>query len=165
MQLADAMKSVLGDQANTFGAIFDRMEFAEKEITAAQCRHPEHAGPIHESGFWLAMPTEILEGAGELAYRAHVAELLDRVAEGIDTRPPTRVELMCALAGASQRAPLKHFAATLYWELFAETFPAQGETIKANGGGYEFGTLDVQGEELRFGLEIELYKKDRKVQR
>ncbi|WP_394426769.1 hypothetical protein [Streptomyces sp. SGAir0957] len=98
-------------------------EWAEDEIQAAQQRHHENGrGPIwHASS--LVRPTLGRLHTSERLYRAHAAEILDRVAEGENTRPATAAEMICVLMESSLPAPLNSAAAYLYMRLFAQLFP------------------------------------------
>jgi hypothetical protein len=80
---------------------FERMEWAEQEIAAAQARHPQQAGRIWHS-FSLFQPNPGLgRMTSEMVYRSHCREILDRVAAGEDTRPGTAAEGCCALRNMS----------------------------------------------------------------
>jgi hypothetical protein len=80
---------------------FERMEWAEQEIAAAQARHPQQAGRIWHS-FSLFQPNPGLgRMTSEMVYRSHCREILDRVAAGEDTRPGTAAEGCCALRNTS----------------------------------------------------------------
>ncbi|MEV7123961.1 hypothetical protein [Kitasatospora griseola] len=82
----------------------DSWTVAEEEIAAARERHGERdRGPIW-GAFLLLQHTEPLEHAPSL-YRAHVRELLDRVAAGRDTRPATDAELLASLSAGSVQVP------------------------------------------------------------
>ena len=89
---------------------------------AAQLRHGEQDhGPLWNS-FRLLRATHDRPWP-ELLYRAHCRELLDRVAAGIDTRPPTDAEKLAVLSAASQRAPLNSGAETLYLRIGTRMLP------------------------------------------
>lgn len=90
----------------TFGAIFDRMAWAEDEIAQAQARHPEHADKIYHSFALLSGDEAAARMSVEAVYRAHAREILDRVARDEDTRPGTAVEVIIGLLAAAERAPL-----------------------------------------------------------
>jgi len=101
---------------------FGVMELCEDEITKAQARHPEHKDIVWRDGFKLLCPNVYVRDASEPVYRAHCAELLDRVAQGLDTTLGTRAEVMMGLSATSLKAPLTHTAAVLYAQLFREIF-------------------------------------------
>ncbi|GAA0946044.1 hypothetical protein [Actinocorallia libanotica] len=110
---------------HSLSGVFGLFEVAEEEIEKAQKRHGEpvgERGPIWNT-FRHLKPGFLADS--EMLYRAHCVELLDRVAEGRDLRPPTRPEMIAALARASKSAPLTSAAAGLYIELFEEVFPAE----------------------------------------
>src|SRR5262245_21641613 len=64
----------------------------------------------------------------EFVYRAHAAELLDRIAVGADTRPATAAELCVVCSQASQRVPLHGAGAGLYFRLWQLAFPHRPTT-------------------------------------
>lgn len=120
-------------------SVLDQCAWAEAEIEAAQLRHDERdRGPLWNS-FRLLRATHQRPWP-ELLYRAHCRELLDRVAAGVDTRPPTDAEKLAVLSAASQRAPLNSGAETLYLRISTRILP---------------GILDKVGEVL----DIQAYEK------
>lgn len=104
------------------GSTFDKIEIAESVIAQARRDHPEHEAAIWNS-FSLLLPSKLLHEAPEPLYRAHCAELLERVCEGLDTTLGTKAEITMALAETSLRSPLTHTAAVLYAQLFRELLP------------------------------------------
>lgn len=96
--------------------LFDAMAWADEEIQATQHRHPAAKDLIRDS-FVLLRPTLPLMRTVAV-YRAHCRELLDRVAEGDDTRPCTAAECCAALSEASLRAPLRSSAVGLYTRMW-----------------------------------------------
>jgi len=102
---------------------FGVMELCEDEITKAQARHPEHKDIVWRDGFKLLCPNVYVRDASEPVYRAHCAELLDRVAQGLDTTLGTRAEIMMGLSSSSLIAPLSHTATVLYARLFSKILP------------------------------------------
>ncbi|MBM7173972.1 hypothetical protein JQK87_37575, partial [Streptomyces sp. G44] len=97
--------------------------WAEEEIQAAQQRHQESGrGPIWRA-FPLVRPTLGRLHTSERLYRAHAAEVLDRIAEGKNTQPATAAEMISVLMESSLPAPLNSAAAYLYMRLFAQVFP------------------------------------------
>ena len=106
----------------TIGGIFDQVEICESVIAKARNRHPEHGKAIWNS-FLLLVPSKLLWEAPEPVYRAHCAELLDRVMNGQDTTLGTKAEIMMALSESSLAHPLAHTAAVLYARLFRELLP------------------------------------------
>ena len=120
--LITAVGALLGDEADgLFAAMagaFERMEWAEEEIAAAQARHPEQADRIWHS-FRLLVPNDGLERMSYArVYRAHCREILDRVAAGEDTRPGTAAEICCAMLTTSLLAPLTSAATGLYMRMY-----------------------------------------------
>ncbi|WP_370973617.1 hypothetical protein [Amycolatopsis sp. cg9] len=120
--LITAAERLLGEDAKGIFAVmagaFERMEWAEEEIAAAQARHPQQADRIWHS-FSLLQPNPGLERmASEMIYRSHCREILDRVAAGEDTRPGTAAEGCCALRNTSLVAPLTSAGAGLYLRLW-----------------------------------------------
>lgn len=110
------------------------METAEEEILAAQQRHGEdppvrdaddrivgEPGPIWRA-FSLLRPTRDMP---EFVYRSHCREILDRVAEGEDTRPATDAEMCLALRDVTLATPVRSSTVGLYARLFARAFPEQ----------------------------------------
>ena len=104
------------------GIAFDKMEIGENEIGKAQSRHPERSQTIWDS-FKLLCPSAYVREALEPVYRAHCAELLDRVAHGFDTTLGTKAEVMMGLSETSLKSPLPHTAAVLYARIFQGIFP------------------------------------------
>jgi hypothetical protein len=102
----------MSDIQQMLDSLLDKMPWAEQEIRAAQRRHPQAADRI-EQGMPLLCPTFALMD-NDRVYRAHCRELLDRLAQGRDTRPGTAAECCLALCEVSQRAPLTSTAAGLY---------------------------------------------------
>ena len=92
----------------TFGAIFDRMKWAEDEIAQARTRHPEQADTLYHSFSLLSGGEASARMGVEAVFRAHAREILERVAAGEDTRPGTAVEVVIGLLAAAERAPLSH---------------------------------------------------------
>ncbi|MFJ9167336.1 hypothetical protein ACIRPK_23735 [Kitasatospora sp. NPDC101801] len=98
----------------------------EEEIAAARERHGEKEQGAIWNAFLLMQHTEPLESAPRL-YRAHVRELLERVATGQDTRPATDAELLASVSAGSVQGPLGPAAACLAMRLLAR-LPA-GDTL------------------------------------
>lgn len=104
------------------GAVFGRMEVSEDEITKARARHPGYDEVLWR-GFKLLCPSKYVHGVPAPIYRAHCAELLDRVAQGLDTTLGTKAEIMMGLSSTSLKVPLTHTAAVLYTQLFRAILP------------------------------------------
>jgi hypothetical protein len=105
---AETAAEIVAGFEQTFGAIFDRMSWAEDEIRKAQDRHPELADRIYHSFSLLSGDEAASRMSVEAVYRAHAREILERVAAGEDTRPGTAVEVVIGLLAAAERAPLSH---------------------------------------------------------
>ncbi|MER5352531.1 hypothetical protein ABT093_19640 [Kitasatospora sp. NPDC002551] len=122
-------------------------ELAEEEISAARERHGEtERGPLWNA-FLLLQPSDVLESA-PLLYRAHVRELLERVAAREDTRPATSAELLAALSAGSVQVPLSPSAVCLAARLVARLPP--GDTLPV-----DVEVLDIEGYERLFGAEAD----------
>ncbi|MFI6031573.1 hypothetical protein [Amycolatopsis magusensis] len=120
--LIAAAGALLGDDAqgifSVMAGAFERMEWAEEEIAAAQARHPRHVDRIWHS-FSLLVPNSGLERMSyERVYRSHCREILDRVAAGEDTRPGTAAEICCAMLSTSLLAPPTSAATGLYMRMY-----------------------------------------------
>jgi hypothetical protein len=117
------------------------IDIAEDGISAAQKRYGELPPERDESGriigetgplwsaFRLLRPTHHLMDHTEFVYRAHCRELLDRVALGEDTRPPTGAELVIAMMETSLLAPMTGAANGLYFRLFNRYFPEHARKV------------------------------------
>lgn len=101
------------------GAV-QRMGIAEEEIAAAQSRHPEKADSLRGAFMSLVPPVSMRGPVCPDVYRAHVRELLERVAAGRPTGPITDAEVLLALSWGSLRAPLERDHAALMGKLFAQ---------------------------------------------
>ncbi|MEB3372435.1 hypothetical protein [Saccharopolyspora mangrovi] len=115
------LTDLIDDVHRELAPVFDMMEWAEDEISAARRRHPAHADTLHHS-FALLTPTSDRMRT-EFVYRGHARELLDRVAQGEDTRPATAAEIVLAFCHASQTAPLNTTATGLVFRMWQEAFP------------------------------------------
>jgi hypothetical protein len=131
------------DLLTAVGAVFDQIGIAEDEIELAQGRHGEAPPPRdHDnriigvrgplwSSFHLMVPTHDRMET-EIVFRVHCRELLERVAAGHDTRPPTNVEMLLAVAEVSLVTPMTGAATGLYFRLFARVFPAESARMFAD---------------------------------
>jgi len=134
---ATTATEILGELGRELGAIFDRMGWAEDEIAQAQARHPEHADRIYHA-FSLLSGGQASERMGvETVYRAHVREILERVAAGEDTRPGTAIEVVIGLLAAAERAPLSHEGFGLCARLWAVAGLPENEGFTARLGHLE----------------------------
>ena len=107
---------------------FSRMEIVEDEIEKARIKHGEvERGPLWNS-FMACKPSELFYTSrySDNLYRAHVREILDRVAIAPDKpkalEPATDAEVMILLIEASLRAPLTHDYFIVYATLFHKRF-------------------------------------------
>jgi hypothetical protein len=113
----DILLKELGINNDAFGHTFGLMEIADDEIVRAQKRWPDRADQIDE-GFSILCPSPCLMNVNEKIYRAHCAELLDRVARNQDTGTATDAEILWSLSQLSQSAPLNHDASAAFRQLF-----------------------------------------------
>lgn len=97
------------------------MAIAEEEIEMAVQQHPLKAALLRDA-FLTVVPTFNMPTLAVEVYRAHVRELLDRIAHKQDVRPGTLAEVMIALSETSLHVPLHHTAAYLYMRTFAHIF-------------------------------------------
>ncbi|GGL09887.1 hypothetical protein GCM10011588_25310 [Nocardia jinanensis] len=98
------------------GEVFERIDWAEEEIQAAQKRHPGQAAWVWH-GFSLLQPTH-QRVEHELLFRAHCREILDRIAASKPTQPGTAAEVWAALSEAPMRAPLNTESVGLYFRMW-----------------------------------------------
>lgn len=117
-------------------SVFDSMEIAEDEINKAKVRHPDRADAVHRA-FRYLVPSDQRLMRSEILYRAHCAELLDRVAADEDLKAGTDAECILGLSLASLNAPIGQDATALYMRLLAKLDPAFVEGIVSDVG-YEF---------------------------
>ncbi|MEV0109216.1 hypothetical protein AB0H42_23140 [Nocardia sp. NPDC050799] len=121
-KMASALSSMdkllpgLEETLGWLGEVFERIDWAEEEIQAAQKRHPEQATQVWH-GFSLLQPTH-QRVEYELLFRAHCREILDRLAAGKPTQPGTAAEVLAALSEASMRAPLNTESVGLYFRMW-----------------------------------------------
>ena len=129
---------LLGDSlASTLTSVFGQIEIAEQEIVAARGgkTEPDDDDPLWRA-FMLLRATDDLM-VTEYVYRAHVREILARVAAGQPTAPATDTELVCAISRASQVAPAHREAVGLQTRLFARLFPDKSAEVGIDVDGYE----------------------------
>lgn len=116
-EIADLINAV----HNELDPLTDMMGWAEEEISAAQHRHPAYSDTLHHSFILLHSHDERMRT--EFVYRGHARELLDRVAEGANTRPATAAEITLAFCQISQAAPLNSTATGLLFRMWHRAFP------------------------------------------
>jgi hypothetical protein len=132
--LFTAARELLGEGlGGTIAHTFRCMEIAEEEIAAAKARRPLLAAQLHD-GFRELCPPAVLREAGELLYRAYCSEMLARIATGSPLGSATTAELLAVLQAMSLTAPLERAATVLYWDRFAEIFPADAARLRSEIG-------------------------------
>lgn len=104
--------------------VFRCMEVAEEEIettglTAEQRRE----------AFGILVPSGPLRGKAVEVYRAHVREILGRLARGEDLKPGTDAECLCACLYAAGDAPLRQEGQAVTEWLFARVFPERAAAV------------------------------------
>ena len=101
---------------------FHQMDLAEQAIDAAKARHPRQTDAVHQA-FRILQPTAPLANKGDELILAHCAELLDRVAAGLELSPPTKAEMLAFLVDLTLITPagpeIEYWHATLFLELYA----------------------------------------------
>lgn len=124
----EAMLDLLGELAPTVRTVFQHMEIAEEEIQKAQEIYPHKADEIWNS-FKYLRPSPILEPHTPHLYRAHVRELITRIAQADgdlrknDLEAATDAELCCLFCVVSQAFPLQSDAVVAYQRVFKRVFP------------------------------------------
>jgi hypothetical protein len=116
--LPDVLRALVSDVEQVLQELAGPLRWAEEEIAAATARHPAAAGAV-DAGFGLLAPTHPLFRSEDL-YRAHCAELLDRIARGGDTRPGTAAECCAVLSEVSLEVPLPTHAVGLYARMWSQ---------------------------------------------
>lgn len=99
------------------------IKWAADEVRQAMERHPSERDVLYHS-FPLLQATHKLM-ATEFVYRSHCREILERLANGADTRPGTAAEVCCLCCQISLRTPLRSEAAGLYLRMWTGAFPEQ----------------------------------------
>jgi hypothetical protein len=146
---------------NLLSGAFDQMTWAEEEVEAAKLRHPDKAAQLHGS-FKLTEPTfDLMHTEG--VYRGHCRELLERVAAGEDTRPPTAAEISIVCSETSLRGPLHRGAFLVYMRAFKRLFPDKCTQVISDEDLAAAERMDgSEANELQRGLVRRLTVKDRK---
>lgn len=106
----------------------DCMEIAEEEVAAAKAREPEKADRIHGAFGVLCPRPELFRNRPGDILRAHIREMIRRVAAGADPEElaaGTAVECCMAFSELSLRAPLQHRYAVAYQVAFLDAFGAE----------------------------------------
>jgi hypothetical protein len=155
--LFTAASEILGSSLSaTIAHAFRCMEIAEEEIAAAKARHPLLTAQLHD-GFRELCPPAVLREAGERLYRAYCRELLARIVAGSPLAAATTAELLAVLQAMSLASPLERAATVLYWERFAEAFPADAARLRSEIGSVAADSYDqVRAKELETKLRRQL---------
>jgi hypothetical protein len=155
--LFTAARELLGGSlSSTIAHTFRCMEIGEEEIAAAKARHPLLAAQLHD-GFRELCPPPVLRDAGERLYRAYCREMLTRIVAGSPPGAATTAELLAVLQAMSLAAPLERAATVLYWDRFAETFPADADRLRSEIGFVAADSYDqVRAKELETKLRRQL---------
>lgn len=103
------------------GTPLEQVLWAEDEVDAARKRHPETDEALYSS-FVLLVPTHSLMST-EFVYRSHARELLERVADGQDTRDATWAEIVGLCHDVSLMAPFHAGSVGLYFRAWTRAFP------------------------------------------
>ena len=114
-----AIREAMGSNWQRIDESLTDVFIAEEEIEAAQTKHPKHTDALWNTFRSLQRPTALARKA-DVVYRAHCAELLDRVATGDDLDVATRAEVMVALSDMTFKSRLIPDAEHLYLRLFLE---------------------------------------------
>ncbi|MEM7032047.1 MAG: hypothetical protein AAF629_21010 [Chloroflexota bacterium] len=122
----DTLFEQMGDLGAQLKDVLDCMKIAEEEIASAQVRQPEKADVIWNS-FTYLKPSPLLRPRTPQLYRAHVKELIARVATGktkkAELEAVTAAELCCIMSAASLAHPLQTDATIAYQKVFQIVFP------------------------------------------
>jgi hypothetical protein len=116
------------DLTNVVGTVFHDMSIAEEEIARARGTETTDRDDPVWNAFRLLLATHPVMRT-EFVYRAHVRELLARVAAGEDTRPGTDAEILGGISEASQAMPLSRALVCLQARLFKRALPDKYELI------------------------------------
>ena len=88
---------------------------------------------------------------------ASCRELLARIVAGSPLGAATSAELLAVLQAMSLAAPLERAATVLYWDRFAETFPADAARLRSEIGAVAADSYDqVRAKELETKLRRQL---------
>ena len=131
----EKMEEILGSElSGVISSIFKRMDIAEDEIAKGQKRWPKSKDVIW-GAFGALVATDPIREFPDKLYRAHCAELIDRVGDWwlvddkdakIDLSLATDAELCGACSTASLGVPLSQDAQLAYINAFERIF---GEDI------------------------------------
>lgn len=155
------LTDIMADMGLGFGALFDAMDVAEREIERAMKRHPEHKLKLWNS-FGLLLPHYGIERKHPKMYEHHCRELLARVVEGADTRPGTTAECLLASSTAASMIPLKAFGLTMHARMFAAVFgESELERLTGRKLAEMYEEYPTQVDELIAGLRKETRVDDR----
>ena len=178
--------ALIGDQlTNHLSALFDLMDIAEDEISAAMVRHPDHARLLWNS-FQFLQPG-ILDKYDSRLFHSHCCEILERIAQAgkfvfqnkkerdLAINRPTAAECLIGVSEASYVAPM-HGAGSLAFHLlfhrvYGHTSPWPIEITYDDGGRMSMNVVHPQvtirmheewkgrTEELIFEVRRFLYRK------
>ena len=123
----------------TIAQLFNCIEIAENEIAAFKRRYPTRRADLYNAFKHLQPPSYMLDKDTRI-YKAHVRELLERIAKRDSDPRATRAEILLALSELSFRTPIRREAANAAAILFREIFGALPPGVSA---------LDVHGQEAR----------------
>ena len=144
----------LGGYANAFERAFEMMKFVEAEILEAMRRHPEERVKLWNA-FKLMAPSNVFEAThAEEVYRYHVREILERVANGEDTRPGTRAEVCLMISKMTQASRLQDDVEVLGLTIADEIFPGKDLLAEGRRASYP-GALEETERHFRKKLAVE----------
>lgn len=119
MRIEDAIKKLAGDaRGNTVFWTLSKTSDAAEAIEAASL-----PPGLKQRAFMLLLPTEPLFFKADTLYRAHVEEILSRLARGEDTRPGTDAECLGFMSDLSLKAPLNVSGLATTMHLFNKLYP------------------------------------------
>lgn len=126
----EKLNSVLADVVgggHALKSFWERIEACELLLEAAKL--PKASESLV---FKYACASPVLRDKSIGLYRAHVAELIERVRVTPTEKallPGTKAECLAALMGLALKAPLNHGATALAASLFRTLFPAQAQAM------------------------------------
>lgn len=126
----DALLKALGPAGGVVGGLFHRMGIVEEELKAAKL--PKKLDSLV---FKYACPSPVLRAKGDELYRAHVHELIARVAKFTpgwherDMLNATDAECLAAFSETSFRSPLNSAGQVVMEYLFARVFPERAAEV------------------------------------
>ena len=118
----ESLKEIVEECQKIVDYTTDRIKVAEEEIAGAKRRYPQKAKELHDS-FKILIPPPFFSKLDIQVYRAHVKELLQRIARKKDISLATRAELCAYLSDLSLRVPIHGDLYCLYSQCFRTVFP------------------------------------------